>query len=361
MKRLCLLDYGRFLAAIAVLLFHYTFNGIANGKITSISHIPSIIEFTKYGYLGVDFFFMISGYVIFMSARTRTPTQFAVSRAIRLYPAYWFAIIFTSIFAIFWGGHLMSVSAMQIVLNFTMFQSYLGVQHVDGVYWTLVYEVQFYALVFFILFFGGQKYISQIFVGWPFLMLFAVVIGVDGAVYLGGYFCYFASGALFALMLEKVTPIRVVSLLVSVSLALRYSLLIAAEKEVATGHVFSDFIVLAAVVSFYAFFVLQSLPKARDLDLSFSRMAGALTYPIYLIHAHFGYMAISRFATEENKLTVYFFVTLAVIFVSYALHLVAERKLAPVWRWLFGTIVGGGIGFAEKGGDYMRAIAARRL
>ena len=56
MKRLALLDYGRFFAVIIVVLFHYTFNGIANGKISSISHIPSVIAFTKYGYLGVELF-----------------------------------------------------------------------------------------------------------------------------------------------------------------------------------------------------------------------------------------------------------------------------------------------------------------
>ena len=51
MKRLELLDYTRFIAVIMVVLFHYTFNGIVNGKIGSISHSPWLIEITKYGYL----------------------------------------------------------------------------------------------------------------------------------------------------------------------------------------------------------------------------------------------------------------------------------------------------------------------
>ena len=94
MSRLELLDYGRFLAAISVALFHYTFNGISNGKIASITLIPNLVEFTKYGYLGVHLFFMISGYVIFFSARKGAPSKFAVNRAVRLYPAYWFAVLF---------------------------------------------------------------------------------------------------------------------------------------------------------------------------------------------------------------------------------------------------------------------------
>ena len=56
MKRLELLDFTRFIAVIMVVLFHYTFNGIVNGKIGSISHSPWLIEITKYGYLGVELF-----------------------------------------------------------------------------------------------------------------------------------------------------------------------------------------------------------------------------------------------------------------------------------------------------------------
>ena len=48
MKRIELLDYGRFFAALSVVAFHYFFNGIANGKVSSISHIPEVISLVKY-------------------------------------------------------------------------------------------------------------------------------------------------------------------------------------------------------------------------------------------------------------------------------------------------------------------------
>lgn len=56
MKRIALLDYGRFFAALAVMASHYFFGGIVNQKISSIDHIDSVANIAKYGYLGVEFF-----------------------------------------------------------------------------------------------------------------------------------------------------------------------------------------------------------------------------------------------------------------------------------------------------------------
>ncbi|HCW47481.1 MAG TPA: hypothetical protein DGH25_08930 [Erwiniaceae bacterium] len=80
-QRVELIDYLRLIAALGVILFHYTFNGIDNGKITSITQIPELTQFTKFGYLGVELFFMISGYVIFFSAKNKSFSRFISTRA----------------------------------------------------------------------------------------------------------------------------------------------------------------------------------------------------------------------------------------------------------------------------------------
>lgn len=100
---------------------------------------------------------MISGYVIFYSAKNRTASEFIVSRAVRLYPSYWFGVLFTSFFAIYWGGDLMAVEPKEILANLTMFQSYLGFSNVDGVYWALNYEVSFYLAALTILILNLKK------------------------------------------------------------------------------------------------------------------------------------------------------------------------------------------------------------
>jgi peptidoglycan/LPS O-acetylase OafA/YrhL len=335
MRRLELLDYGRFFAAIIVVLFHYTFNGIVNGKIDSLDHIDSLIEFTKYGYLGVELFFMISGFVIFNSAKNRTPAQFAVSRAIRLYPSYWFAVIFTSIFAWYWGGDLMSVNPNQIIMNFTLLQNYLNIAHVDGVYWTLVYEIKFYALVFFLLIIGLQKHLNLLFLLWPIAMLIALIIGHDDLPYLGGYFYYFSAGALFALLkIDKSLKI-ILSIIISFGLGLFYSTEQALLKSESMGVVFSEYVVGGIIVSFFVFFIYMNTKKAQLLTLPLSNTLGALTYPVYLIHAHFGYMFISKYGTEENKFFIYIVIISIVLSISYFMHKAIEVRFYNVWKTLF--------------------------
>lgn len=334
MKRLELLDYGRFFAAIMVVLYHYTFNGIANGKLSSLSHVPELIEFTKYGYLGVELFFMISGYVIFYSARNRSAAQFAASRAIRLYPSYWFAVLFTSLVAWQWASAQMAVTPLQTLVNLSMFQSYLGVAHVDGVYWTLVLEVQFYVLVLVCLFFGGQGRLDTLFTLWPLVMLAALLLGLSRAPLLGGYFSYFAAGALFAILKEHGNWKSALSLALAFGLCIRFSLEVAVEKGVETGASFSPYVVVGMICLFFAFFTLLNLDRVQQLRLPLSRTLGALTYPVYLIHAHFGYMFLSRFATDQNKLWMYPLTIAIVLAVAYGMNRVIEVGLAGFWKKL---------------------------
>ena len=157
-----------FFATISVVLFHYSFNGISNGKISSVTADIDLIQFTKYGYLGVEFFIMISGFVILASVGNRSAGAFAFSRCLRLFPAYWVSVTITAIFALYFGGELMSVSLAKVLLNYTMLQSFIGVSHVDRVYWTLVYELKFYALIFVFILVGVQRLVERFFVVWPF-------------------------------------------------------------------------------------------------------------------------------------------------------------------------------------------------
>ena len=150
-QRLNQLDALRGLAAMAVVLFHFS---------TRFSELypqaaPQAWSLSM-GHLGVNLFFIISGFVIFMTIeRTARPTDFVVSRVSRLYPAYWVAILLT-----FCITHALTLPGKTVPLttalaNGLMFHGFFRVPHVDGVYWTLEVELLFYALIL-ALYVGGR-------------------------------------------------------------------------------------------------------------------------------------------------------------------------------------------------------------
>jgi len=150
-RRLAQVDALRGIAAVAVMAFHYT------TRYDELYGFGRPLPFyVPWGYLGVNLFFVISGFVIFMTLdRTRRGMDFVVSRASRLYPAYWAAILITWVVTNAIGLPGKEPTWQVAVLNIPMFQQLFGVPLVDGVYWTLGVELLFYALAF-LLYLSGR-------------------------------------------------------------------------------------------------------------------------------------------------------------------------------------------------------------
>ncbi|MBL8484418.1 MAG: acyltransferase, partial [Rhodocyclaceae bacterium] len=140
-RRLVEVDALRGIAALAVVFFHYTtrFDQLYPGY-----EPPSLAM--PLGHYGVNLFFIISGFVIFMTLdRTSRPMDFVMSRFSRLFPAYWTAIVLTFVVTHQLGLPGKLVGLDTLLVNVTMIQGLLGFGHVDGVYWTLEVELLFYA------------------------------------------------------------------------------------------------------------------------------------------------------------------------------------------------------------------------
>jgi peptidoglycan/LPS O-acetylase OafA/YrhL len=142
-SRLAALDALRGIAALAVVLFHYLpYYDELYGHTFAI---PSFLDFGRYG---VHLFFILSGFVIFMTLeRTQCPRDFALARAFRLLPALWAGIILTFAVVHVLGPADRAVSLGSALLNFTLMHEYLGLPHVDGAYWSLVIEATFYVWI----------------------------------------------------------------------------------------------------------------------------------------------------------------------------------------------------------------------
>ena len=143
-ERMYILDLLRFVAALFVVFYHYIYFGKSEVAINSFHPVS---EVAKYGHLGVQLFFMISGFVISWSAVGKSGVEFILSRIVRLYPAYWGALLITSGFLFFKAD----INISDFIVNMTMFQQFVGVPHIDGSYWTLTNEIVFYGFVFILI------------------------------------------------------------------------------------------------------------------------------------------------------------------------------------------------------------------
>jgi len=140
------IDLLRFLAALSVVLFHFSLFGAAaptygaTGADAAFAFLPGAVSA---GWIGVQFFFVLSGYVIAQSALGVSWQGFAMKRAVRILPALWICATLSLLVRVAAGEPL-----PERLLDWlrTVLLSPKG-PYIDGVVWTLVVEAVFYALV----------------------------------------------------------------------------------------------------------------------------------------------------------------------------------------------------------------------
>jgi peptidoglycan/LPS O-acetylase OafA/YrhL len=350
------LDYARFFAAVAVMLFHYCANGIRSGKISSIDGFGFFGRLAEYGYLGVDFFFIISGFVILYSAANRSADQFAASRLVRLYPAYLFCMSLTAaVITLFGKPPIMPVTLSQYLANLTMFASYIGFKNVDGVYWTLSLEIVFYIAVMLVIFLKKMKNIEMIVAVWIFLMVVLKFVEVDIPL-LSGYYSLFAVGCVFSFIYSRgFNPLNAVCLAAAILLSLYNAAErgqeIALERGVVTdGHV--------EAATTCVFFIVFLLFRNTSVRLPFANTIGSLTYPLYLLHAYIGYTIISAVGLYANKWLVLLLVSVLMIFLSWIVCTFVEKAPRSLWFRIADKTVGTSIRFLDRA--FVSALASRR-
>lgn len=149
-RRIRALDGLRGLAALGVVAYHYL-------------DTPAY-----YGLLGVELFFVISGLVILMTLeRVRSLSQFAIGRACRLYPAYWLSVAAAGLFLWATGR----TAGQTVLINSTMLQAFLYVPNLISPYWTLAYELVFYAAMSIVFAANRLRNIDLVAVAWLAIMI----------------------------------------------------------------------------------------------------------------------------------------------------------------------------------------------
>jgi peptidoglycan/LPS O-acetylase OafA/YrhL len=145
--RLEFLDCIRAFCAFGVIYLHGAFfwGPVAGSIERSIFHFSSLV--IDVGKIGVITFFMVSGFIIPVSlkvnkSRIEGIRNFLLGRIFRLYPAYWLSV--AGAFILLFHASLVDFSVKKILVNLTMFQGFLGVENMLGIYWTLQIEWVFY-------------------------------------------------------------------------------------------------------------------------------------------------------------------------------------------------------------------------
>lgn len=208
---------------------------------------------------------------------------------------------------------------------------------------TLQYELGFYGLVLLCLLGGWQDRLKTFFLLWPGVMLLAYFTGLQNLPFLGSYYYYFAAGALFAAQKDKPSLIGWGSLLLCFCFCVRFSLNKAAGIFSDQHMAYTPAVINALVVVYFLFFFALNTKAGSAMKIPGSRLMGGLTYPLYLVHAHFGYLFISRFGTDENRWFIYPLTISLSLSVAYLTHQFVEKKYAAQWHLLFSCTLGKGI------------------
>jgi peptidoglycan/LPS O-acetylase OafA/YrhL len=141
--RLLPLDSLRAIAALAVLLYHYT-----KGYEQIVGPHSAPVPGFALGYLGVELFFVISGFVIAWTLQRSTSlTDFAFGRIARLYPAYLACAAITGLVIFGFGFNPTNIQTGDIALNAVIgLPPLVKANNLDASYWTLGVEVSFYVM-----------------------------------------------------------------------------------------------------------------------------------------------------------------------------------------------------------------------
>lgn len=308
------LDGLRGIAALSVVFYHYFY------RIDEIYPTGSNeMGWSYFGQFGVHLFFMISGFVIFMSMNKETkPLGFFINRFSRLYPAYFFAVIITFIVVYTFGLEGREVKIAEAFLNLLMFQEFLGIPHVDGVYWTLTVEITFYFWCLVLIFFKKIDYLILMLFSFLCLSFTAELMPepiykVLDKLFFINYISFFLLGVMAYKLKKDTLGYKNIIPIIAIFIVLFIH------------HGFDEFFVYLFI---YGLFLSGVFDVAKFLKFRFFIFMGEISYSLYLVHQNIGYVIITRMMDAGfPKLIAVIAAFTVSMFLAKLIYTYAEAKL----------------------------------
>lgn len=320
------LDVLRLFAAVLVVLYHYTFHGPGAYDLTWVS-LPAVAPVTKYFYLGVPLFFVISGFVIAYSAHGRSVREFAVARVSRIYPGFLLCMTLTYLIVAMFGDSRLGVTAFQWAANLVIAAPALKQPYMDLVYWSIVVEVIFYALAASAMAFGlFERRLPLVVTAWLAVSVLNEMVlnsEVVRRILITNYSGFFSSGimlyGLFRGQRGVIGWCLGLAIIVG-ALQVEWNADWLRERDVELSHFVVPLLgLLAPAVTAVFVFAKVSWPSRAALAL------GGLTYPLYLIHQMVGYVIFNRLEGSASAALLIPAVLFAMVAVSWGIYQLVER------------------------------------
>ncbi|WP_183576330.1 acyltransferase family protein [Mucilaginibacter sp. X5P1] len=296
-KRFKELDALRGIAAIMVVLFHFTL-----GR-------PLHKFGFNLGVTGVDLFFIISGFVIYMTlTKVKGSLEFIINRVSRLYPTYWVCVTFTFVFICLQAhfdksAKIVPPGFLDYVGNMTMFQNYFNINDIDGPYWTMIVEMLFYIGILLLFHFRKLKYVNIIGIT---LSIAVVIISslfynhtlvqqLLAAVPLLTFIPLFLAGTIFYNIYEyKENLIQQYTMLLLCLICQELLLRYGGRSRFYVTHV--EY--LTMLILYFSLFTLFVTDKLKWIINRVTLFLGKISFPLYLIHQYIAVMFIIPILTK---------------------------------------------------------------
>lgn len=344
-KRIETLDGFRFVAIILVVLYHYYTRWTPPRYTSNLYPYGNSVYFFNYGYLGVQLFFVISGFVIaFTLQNTIKFGEFWKKRFIRLFPAMFICSVITFTIVslldtnnLFARTHefknfLVSLTFIHPEVFNTIFRRYdLQLTYINGSYWSLWPEIQFYVLASIVYFINPQKFFTRFFViTFLLYLLHKFIHNIAGP----NHFDLPADG-FFVVNFVKLSAIFSYSqfslwFLLGVLFFQNFSdqhkkwtnwaIALIMGSLLHDAHEWKVRVIL--VLIFLAFMLLLFWPQALSfLNHKIITSIGLASYSLYLIHEYVGMVFITRYAAYFGNYSALFPLLVMGVLISFSLAL----------------------------------------
>lgn len=316
------------------MLLHYVVRGFADGDVYSpVFYGSGVADFFKYNYLAVNLFFMISGFVILMSAEHGTAWSFLRSRVLRLYPAYWFCCTVSFVLTYLFINHIFTLTLPRYIVNLTMLQGFFGIGNIDGVYWTLLVELKFYLLVLFVLLLGKMEKIEYFLAGWLVISLLQVALKIPflEKYLVTNFASFFVAGCLFYRIANRgLSWPRVVMLCITLPLGIHFELIDLVRRAAHYNKLaYHGEMVAAICISLYVVFVAVIMRRrTHQIYAKVATKLGSLSYPIYLIHLNVGMVIYNLVRDKMDKWVLLVILSVGMIAFAYSINRFIEIPLS---------------------------------